>query len=324
MRDIAGYVDGRARKFAADIRVLSSKMDSNTPLLFHVYGYPTHDQGDEEDPRFRGSSRQDMAPRRRGSERRFPRPAASTKGLDPAEDPAATATLPDRPGAWDDDDARAPCASARSEVRPLETLLVRPLPTWKRMLDISGATLGIAISWPIMLAAIVLIRVESPGPAIFRQRRSGLGGKPFDIFKFRTMVADAEQRKSQLMGLNEQDGPAFKIRHDPRITAIGKILRKTSLDELPQLFNVLRGEMSLVGPRPLPVKEQTACDQWHRRRLDVTPGLTCIWQVKGRSTVSFDRWVGMDVSYIQRRTFMHDMKLLAQTVPAVVLRKGAR
>ena len=158
---------------------------------------------------------------------------------------------------------------------------------------------------------------------IFTQERAGLGGKPFKIYKFRTMIADAEKMKEALRKHSEQDGPAFKMKNDPRVTRLGRILRKTSIDELPQLFNVLKGDMTLVGPRPLPLKEADGCQQWQRRRLDVTPGLTCIWQVRGRSTVSFADWVRMDVAYIRRRTFFQDIRILLQTIPAVLLRRGA-
>ena len=157
----------------------------------------------------------------------------------------------------------------------------------------------------------------------FRQKRSGLGGREFVMVKFRSMATDAEVRKSELMALNEQDGPAFKIKNDPRTTVLGRLFRRTSIDELPQLWNVLRGDMSLVGPRPLPCNETAACQGWLRRRLDVTPGLTCIWQVRGRSKVSFSEWVRMDVQYIRSRSLGGDMKLLLQTVPAVVSRRGA-
>jgi lipopolysaccharide/colanic/teichoic acid biosynthesis glycosyltransferase len=144
------------------------------------------------------------------------------------------------------------------------------------------------------------------------------------MFKFRTMVVGAEELKQDLLALNEQDGPAFKITHDPRGTRIGRFLRCTTIDELPQLWNVLRGDMSLVGPRPLPCAESDACLPWQRRRLHVTPGMTCIWQVSGRSQVSFAEWVRMDLRYIRSLTLGHDLKLLAQTVPAVILRKGAK
>jgi lipopolysaccharide/colanic/teichoic acid biosynthesis glycosyltransferase len=138
------------------------------------------------------------------------------------------------------------------------------------------------------------------------------------------MVAGAEARRDELLGLNEQDGPAFKIRHDPRVTRVGKFLRKTSLDELPQLVNVLTGDMTLVGPRPLPLAESDGCDRWHRRRLDVTPGLTCVWQVEGRNEVLFDDWMRMDLKYIRSRGVWTDLWLILRTIPAVLLRKGAR
>ncbi len=211
-----------------------------------------------------------------------------------------------------------------SAVHRLETLLVKPLPWWKRFLDMLGASIGLLMASPIMLLAILAIKLTSKGPVVFRQQRAGLGGKSFTIFKFRTMCIDAEARKAQLQTRNEQDGPAFKIKDDPRVTSVGKFLRKTSIDELPQLVNVLKGDMTLVGPRPLPVNESDACEGWQRRRLDVTPGLTCIWQVKGRSKVSFAEWVRMDVSYIRRRTFWHDIVILFQTIPAVLMRRGAR
>jgi lipopolysaccharide/colanic/teichoic acid biosynthesis glycosyltransferase len=206
----------------------------------------------------------------------------------------------------------------------VELLLVRKLPWWKRAIDIAGAGIGLLIFSPIMIISAIAIKGTSRGPVIFKQRRAGLGGQPFWIYKFRTMVTDAEAKKAELRKISEQDGPAFKLTNDPRVTSVGKILRETSLDELPQLWNVLKGDMSLVGPRPLPMDESAGCDQWQRTRLDVTPGLTCIWQVKGRSRVTFDEWMRMDVNYIRRRNFLHDVKILSQTIPAVLLRKGAR
>jgi lipopolysaccharide/colanic/teichoic acid biosynthesis glycosyltransferase len=195
---------------------------------------------------------------------------------------------------------------------------------WKRALDLAGAVVGLVAFSPVLAAAAVAIKLTSPGPVIFKQRRAGLGGRPFTIYKFRTMVADAEARKKALRALSEQDGPAFKLTHDPRVTAVGRFLRKTSIDELPQLFNVLKGDMSLVGPRPLPVDESDGCELWQKRRLDVTPGLTCIWQIKGRSQVTFAEWVRMDVAYMRSRTVLHDLFILFQTIPAVLFRRGAR
>jgi lipopolysaccharide/colanic/teichoic acid biosynthesis glycosyltransferase len=198
------------------------------------------------------------------------------------------------------------------------------MPWWKRAVDVAGAAVGLAVLSPVLVASAVAIKLSSPGPVIFRQKRAGLGGRPFTIFKFRTMCADAEAKKKALRAISEQDGPAFKLAHDPRITKVGHFLRKTSIDELPQLLNVLKGDMSLVGPRPLPVDEQEGCERWQRRRVDVTPGLTCIWQVKGRSRVTFAEWVRMDVAYMRRRTVFHDLSILLRTIPAVLFRRGAR
>ncbi len=231
------------------------------------------------------------------------------------------------PSEWfDDGSTPGDSERTREAARPalaMEPLFVQHLPLWKRAIDVVGASLGLLLLAPVFAAAALAIKATSRGPAMFCQRRSGLGGKPFTIYKFRTMVVDAEVRKKELLALNEQDGPAFKIKRDPRITFVGRILRTTSVDELPQLWNVLRGDMSLVGPRPLPCNESDGCRGWLRQRLDVTPGLTCIWQISGRSTVSFSDWVRMDVQYIRSRSLGGDVKLLMQTVPAVVSRRGA-
>jgi lipopolysaccharide/colanic/teichoic acid biosynthesis glycosyltransferase len=201
-------------------------------------------------------------------------------------------------------------------------LLVRPLPTWKRLIDITVGCAGLLLAMPVMVAVALAIKASGPGPILFKQKRSGLGGKPFTIYKFRTMVVDAEAKKAQLRSKSEQDGPAFKIKHDPRITRVGRILRETSLDEIPQLINVLKGDMSLVGPRPLPVEESNLCASWHRRRLDVTPGLTCIWQIHGRSSVTFAEWIRMDRRYIRALSIWQDIKLILLTVPSVLARRG--
>ena len=206
----------------------------------------------------------------------------------------------------------------------LDVAFASPLPKWKRSLDVVVAGTALACLSPLLAMIAVAVRLTSGSPVIFRQRRAGLMGKPFDICKFRTMVVDAESRQKDLRHLSEQDGPAFKLTNDPRITRLGCFLRKTSLDELPQLWNVVKGDMSLVGPRPLPCGESAECTGWQRRRLDVTPGITCIWQVKGRSRVSFHEWMRMDVTYVRTRRFLHDVQLLLLTVPAVLLRRGAR
>jgi lipopolysaccharide/colanic/teichoic acid biosynthesis glycosyltransferase len=214
---------------------------------------------------------------------------------------------------------RAPARQAAA----LDLLLVQSLPAWKRGLDVLGAGAGLVLLAPLFGAIALAVKAASPGPVLFRQRRSGRGGRPFVMYKFRTMVWDAEERRAELRARNERDGPAFKIKDDPRVTRLGRFLRTTSLDELPQLWNVLKGDMSLVGPRPLPCDESDACAGWQRRRLDVTPGLTCIWQVRGRGGVSFADWVRMDVQYIRSRSPWQDLKLLLLTLRAVVLRRGA-
>ncbi|HEY0007438.1 MAG TPA: sugar transferase [Tepidisphaeraceae bacterium] len=217
-----------------------------------------------------------------------------------------------------------PRAAKRVQALPLEALLLRR-PSWmKRAIDLVAASSVLLIASPAMVVIAGLIKYTSPGPVVFKQWRCGMGGQPFQIYKFRTMCDNADAMKAQLRAQSEQDGPAFKMTRDPRVTSIGKLLRKTSLDELPQLFNVLKGDMSLVGPRPLPLDEQAQCDQWHRSRLDVKPGLTCIWQVHGRSQVTFEQWMRMDLSYIRRYEVLHDIKLMLQTIPAVLLRRGAK
>jgi lipopolysaccharide/colanic/teichoic acid biosynthesis glycosyltransferase len=221
------------------------------------------------------------------------------------------------------DSIPARCGEALPQVRPMEALFTQPLPCWKRCLDIVGATVGLVLAAPILLIAAALIKLSSPGPALFTQRRAGLGGKPFTLYKLRTMYVDAEARKAAMRQYSEQDGPAFKMTNDPRTTRLGRFLRSTSLDEIPQLLNVLRGDMSLVGPRPLPCDESAACRPWQRERLDVTPGLTCIWQVSGRSSVSFNQWMRMDLAYVRSRTLLLDLKLIFLTIPAVLFQRGA-
>ena len=193
----------------------------------------------------------------------------------------------------------------------------------KRIFDIGFSLLILSFAWPVMLLAALLVKMTSPGPVVFRQIRVGKGGRYFTCLKFRSMCNDAEYQKKQLMHLNEANGPVFKIKHDPRITPVGAFIRKFSIDELPQLFNVLKGEMSVVGPRPpIPVE----VDQYtpHQRgRLAVKPGLTCLWQVSGRSNVSFERWVELDLEYIKTMSFFNDLLIVLKTVPAVLLGSGA-
>jgi exopolysaccharide biosynthesis polyprenyl glycosylphosphotransferase len=213
---------------------------------------------------------------------------------------------------------------------PMVVFRSAPESSWqalaKQMLDYAGALVGVMVLLPLLLLLGVLIRLGSRGPVLFRQERCGLHGKPFTMLKFRTMVSDAEQRQQELLALNEMSGPVFKVTNDPRITPIGRFLRKYSLDELPQLFNVLSGDMSLVGPRPLPVSEvQRFDDLAHRRRLSVKPGLTCLWQVSGRNNVSdFKEWVRLDLEYIDHWSIWLDLKILLRTVPVVLMGSGAK
>jgi lipopolysaccharide/colanic/teichoic acid biosynthesis glycosyltransferase len=207
--------------------------------------------------------------------------------------------------------------------RPMEVFFAQAMPLWKRAIDVLGAGTALVLAGPLMLLVAAAIKLTSPGPVIFKQRRDTIGGRQFTIYKFRTMTVDAEAKKAALLSLSEQDGPAFKIAKDPRITRLGRILRATSIDELPQLFNVLVGDMTLVGPRAMDSNESRRCELWQRRRLDVTAGLTCIWQVRGRSAVPFVEWMRMDLRYVETRTLAHDLKLIFQTVPAVLLRRGA-
>ena len=208
-------------------------------------------------------------------------------------------------------------------VRPLAELLHDPLPRWKRGVDVFGACLALLLTMPILLVAALMVRLSSPGPVILRQRRAGVHGMPFVIYKFRTMVDGAERMKAALLAFNERSGPIFKMKNDPRITRIGRILRATSIDELPQLWNVLRGEMSLVGPRPPTLDEVPAYRAWHRRRLSVCPGITGLWQLAGRGGVDFDDMVRLDLRYIARRSPFGDLHLLGATIPAVLSRRGA-
>jgi len=194
----------------------------------------------------------------------------------------------------------------------------------KRLTDaVVSAVLLLALA-PVFLLVTALIRLTSKGPVFFRQTRIGYGKRPFEILKFRTMVVDAEKLMAQVEHLNETQGPTFKLKNDPRITPLGKFLRKSSLDEIPQLINVLRGDMSLVGPRPLPVRDYEGFSKdWHRRRFSVKPGITCLWQVMGRSSISFDEWMALDMRYIDQWSVWLDIKILFQTIPAVFRGSGA-
>jgi len=195
---------------------------------------------------------------------------------------------------------------------------------FKRLLDIVGSLLLLIALSPLFLAVAGLIKLTSAGPVLFKQRRIGLNKRTFTMFKFRTMVPNAESIQEKLLHLNEMTGPVFKIKDDPRITRLGRVLRKTSIDELPQLLNVLKGDMSLVGPRAMSVRDyQLFSEDWQRRRFSVRPGITCLWQIHGRNTIPFEQWMVLDMQYIDGWSFWLDMKILALTIPAVFRGLGA-
>ncbi len=193
----------------------------------------------------------------------------------------------------------------------------------KRALDVALAAVLLLIGLPIAGLIALSIKLVYGGNVLFRQTRCGLNGRFFTLYKFRTMVEDAEERRLELMHLNEMKGPVFKLRSDPRVTPLGRLLRRFSLDEIPQFWNVLRGDMSLVGPRP-PIPEEVAQYQrWQRRRLAMKPGLTCLWQVSGRNNLDFERWMELDLEYIDSWSPMLDLKILLKTIPAVLTGNGA-
>lgn len=206
---------------------------------------------------------------------------------------------------------------------PAERRISRTYLFIKRIMDIVLSTIGLILCIPLFIVVAIAIKLDSPGPVIFKQERVGKDGKKFVMYKFRTMVVNAEDLLDKLIDKNEATGPVFKIREDPRITKVGKWLRRTSIDELPQLWNVLKGDMSLVGPRPPLEREVIQYDSYQQQRLLVKPGITCYWQVNGRSNVSFDEWVELDLKYIREQSLWTDIKLLFKTVGAVLRKDGA-
>ncbi len=192
----------------------------------------------------------------------------------------------------------------------------------KRAVDIVLAGMALLFTLPFFLLTSLLVKLSSPGPVFFRQERCGLNGRRFDLLKFRTMVENADGLKDAIAHLNEMSGPVFKIKRDPRVTPVGRFLRKYSLDELPQLINVLKGDMSIVGPRPPIPAEVVKYEIWQRRRLSVRPGITCFWQVNGRNKVGFDDWMNLDLKYIDNWSFKQDMKIILKTIPAVLRGTG--
>jgi exopolysaccharide biosynthesis polyprenyl glycosylphosphotransferase len=216
----------------------------------------------------------------------------------------------------------------------LERLGTKPLLTFsatpedealllKRAFDFSMALIALVVLSPLLLILAVLVKLTSRGPVLFSQTRCGLGGRRFTLYKFRSMRADADLLREELEALNEVDGPVFKIRNDPRCTPVGRVMRKFSLDELPQLVNSLKGDMSFVGPRPPLPEEVEKYERWQRRRLRMHPGLTCLWALEGRSKLSFRRWMELDLEYIDHWSMTLDWKIILKTVPIVLLGRGA-
>ncbi len=200
----------------------------------------------------------------------------------------------------------------------------KPLQLWlKRLFDICASGMALAVLTPLLVGVAIAVKLTSRGPVLFRQQRVALHGRTFYMLKFRSMVVDAEDLKARLMTENEQSGPVFKIKHDPRITAVGRFIRRFSIDELPQLVNVLRGDMSIVGPRPPLLSEVQKYEAWQRRRLSVRPGLTCVWQVSGRNEIGFRDWMLLDMRYIDHWSLGQDFQLILRTVPVVLTGRGA-
>jgi len=211
---------------------------------------------------------------------------------------------------------------------PIVTIQSGPQDGWqllaKRLIDIVGSTSLLILLAPLFIVVPLLIRWDSPGRVLFGQERVGLNKRRFRMLKFRTMIEGSDQHQCAIEHLNEAEGPVFKIKNDPRITRIGAFLRRFSIDELPQLVNVFKGEMSLVGPRPLPVRDVERIDtQWHKRRFSIKPGITCLWQVNGRSNIAFNDWVRMDLDYIDKWSLSLDLLILVKTIPAVLKGPGA-
>ncbi|MDH3492339.1 MAG: sugar transferase, partial [Acidobacteriota bacterium] len=211
---------------------------------------------------------------------------------------------------------------------PLLSLHSTPLFNWrtelKRITDLCISLLLLGTLAPLLAFVAILIKIDSKGPVLFKQKRFGLNKREFWLYKFRTMSVDAEDRLREIEHLNEKDGPIFKIKKDPRITRVGRLLRKSSIDELPQLINVLIGDMSLVGPRPLSLRDGSRlAESWHKRRFSIRPGMTCLWQISGRSDLTFEEWMKLDLEYIDSWSLQLDWKILVRTIPAVVSARGA-
>lgn len=220
------------------------------------------------------------------------------------------ATAPARPAPGDVEIAEAKCNGIY-------------LKYGKRVIDLVGATFALILFSPLILLFAILVKLDSDGPVFYKAKRLGKGGKAFNFYKMRSMYTGAHRSRSSLMHLNQVEGPVFKLFNDPRITRVGRFMRKTSIDELPQLYNVLKGDMSLVGPRPPIPEEVEKYEPWQLRRLSLKPGITCLWQISGRSRLGFDEWMRLDMEYINNQSCWMDMRILLRTIPAVLMREGA-
>ena len=232
-------------------------------------------------------------------------------------------TRADQPETTEQDSELVAQSVASHPTQDLSEAFLQPVSWGRRTIDIIVSGTSLILLSPVLIGAALAVKLSTPGPAIYTQLRAGPGGVPFKFYKFRSMYLDADARKAALKDDNEKSGPIFKMRNDPRITPVGRYLRKTSVDELPQLYNVLRGDMTLIGPRPPTLDEVENYSLWQRKRLDRTGGITCIWQVSGRSEIKFEEWVRMDIEYQQKRSFWFDVKLILKTFGAVFSGRGA-
>ena len=243
--------------------------------------------------------------------------------LDDRSDRFQCTLYSDESGKGEEMDAPTPADQWMGESKTLTQLFLIPMTWGKRALDLVGGLILGLFALPILLVSAIAIRLEGRGPIVFKQTRVGHGGKEFTLYKLRTMVVDAEAKLKQLQDENERDGPAFKINNDPRVTRVGKLLRKTCIDELPQIWNVLKGDMTLVGPRPAMPHEVAEYEAWHHSRLLCKGGLTCLWQVDGKAkNVSFQDWVRMDIRYQSQASPLQDLRLLARTAWVVLSSRG--
>ena len=314
-----------AWSFADDVTRSLAELKLKFDCLVHTYPADPESPDDDGGSRVSGSNApeqeraQPTIEQHKSEQKETRKPAAaSAKGQE------------NKPRLVEEDDREVACAESkalRAHVdRPVADLaehFKKGLPIWKRSLDIFVSTIMIIVLAPLLLVTALVVKFSSPGPIIFKQVRAGHGGKPFTIYKFRSMYVDAEERRAEIEDLNELDGPVFKIRNDPRMSPVGRLLRRMSIDELPQLWNVLIGDMTLVGPRPPMLTEIADYEQWQLSRLDLKGGLTCIWQVSGRSEIGFEDWIRMDLKYVKTRTWLGDLELLGRTAKAVISGRGA-